>query len=136
MERDRHEGQETEHQMDLAQILRYHLGGPHFPLTSDAMKKVLTGHASREVLLSIVHVVVAGMACCSTLYLGHTLHNIFAVLQTPGSQIQSCSFKSEEARPSPHGNCIETICFIIPIYCNNAICASNITLLVHKTLLE
>ena len=30
-------------------------GGPHFPLTSDAMKKVLTGHASREVLLSIVH---------------------------------------------------------------------------------
>ena len=33
--------------------MRY--GGPHFPLTSDAMKKVLTGHASREVLLSIVH---------------------------------------------------------------------------------
>ena len=32
-------------------------GGPHFPLTSDAMKKVLTGHASREVLLSIVHAV-------------------------------------------------------------------------------
>ncbi|KAJ6834677.1 uncharacterized protein M6B38_333930 [Iris pallida] len=30
-------------------------GGPHFPLTSDALKKVLTGHASREVLLSIVH---------------------------------------------------------------------------------
>ena len=48
--------------------------------------------------------VVAGMACCSTLYLGHTLHNIFAVLQTPGSQIQSCSFKSKEAPPSPHGS--------------------------------
>ncbi|XP_020680741.1 uncharacterized protein LOC110098302 isoform X1 [Dendrobium catenatum] len=30
-------------------------GGSHFPLTSDALKKVLTGHASREVLLSIVH---------------------------------------------------------------------------------
>lgn len=30
-------------------------GGPRFPLTSDAMKKVLTGHASREVLLSIAH---------------------------------------------------------------------------------
>lgn len=31
-------------------------GGPHFPLTSDAFKKVLTGQASAEVLLSIVHV--------------------------------------------------------------------------------
>ncbi|XP_010252390.1 PREDICTED: uncharacterized protein LOC104593964 [Nelumbo nucifera] len=30
-------------------------GGPHFPLTSDALKKVLTGHASQDVLLSIVH---------------------------------------------------------------------------------
>lgn len=32
-------------------------GGPHFPLTSDALKKVLMGHASREVLLSICHAV-------------------------------------------------------------------------------
>ncbi|EEF40558.1 conserved hypothetical protein [Ricinus communis] len=30
-------------------------GGPHFPLTSDAFKKVLTGQASHEVLLSILH---------------------------------------------------------------------------------
>ncbi|KAJ4953584.1 hypothetical protein NE237_030416 [Protea cynaroides] len=30
-------------------------GGSHFPLTSDAFKKVLTGQASREVLLSIAH---------------------------------------------------------------------------------
>ncbi|PON95153.1 E3 ubiquitin-protein ligase [Trema orientale] len=30
-------------------------GGSHFPLTSDALKKVLTGQASREVLLSIAH---------------------------------------------------------------------------------
>ncbi|CAI9757789.1 unnamed protein product [Fraxinus pennsylvanica] len=30
-------------------------GGPHFPLTSDAFKKVLTGKASREVLQSIFH---------------------------------------------------------------------------------
>ncbi|CAN8303554.1 unnamed protein product [Cochlearia groenlandica] len=28
-------------------------GGPHFPLTSDALKKVLTGQASRDVFLSI-----------------------------------------------------------------------------------
>ncbi|KAF2297247.1 hypothetical protein GH714_019958 [Hevea brasiliensis] len=30
-------------------------GGPNFPLTSDALKKVLTGQASHEVLLSIAH---------------------------------------------------------------------------------
>jgi len=34
-------------------------GGAHFPLTSDAFKKVLTGQASSEVLLSLFHVV-----CC------------------------------------------------------------------------
>lgn len=28
-------------------------GGPHFPLTTDALKKVFTGQASREVFLSI-----------------------------------------------------------------------------------
>ncbi|KAL8144473.1 hypothetical protein V2J09_017505 [Rumex salicifolius] len=33
-------------------------GGPHFPLTSDAFKQVLTGQASRAVLLSIVHALV------------------------------------------------------------------------------
>ncbi|XP_010530102.1 PREDICTED: uncharacterized protein LOC104806751 isoform X2 [Tarenaya hassleriana] len=31
-------------------------GGPHFPLTSDALKQVLTGQASREVLLSVGNV--------------------------------------------------------------------------------
>ncbi|KAI3821345.1 hypothetical protein L1987_08911 [Smallanthus sonchifolius] len=30
-------------------------GGAHFPLTADALKKVLTGQASKEILLSIVH---------------------------------------------------------------------------------
>ncbi|KAG0485138.1 hypothetical protein HPP92_009217 [Vanilla planifolia] len=30
-------------------------GGPSFPLTPDALKKVLMGQASRDVLLSIVH---------------------------------------------------------------------------------
>ncbi|EPS73525.1 hypothetical protein M569_01233, partial [Genlisea aurea] len=32
-------------------------GGPHFPLTSDALKMVVRGEASREVLYSIVHAV-------------------------------------------------------------------------------
>ncbi|GLT93927.1 hypothetical protein SLE2022_116950 [Rubroshorea leprosula] len=30
-------------------------GGPHFPLTSDALKKVVTGQASWDVILSIAH---------------------------------------------------------------------------------
>uniref|UniRef100_A0A6M2EHB3 DUF2062 domain-containing protein n=1 Tax=Populus davidiana TaxID=266767 RepID=A0A6M2EHB3_9ROSI len=30
-------------------------GGPHFPLTSDALKQVFTGQASREVILSVAH---------------------------------------------------------------------------------
>lgn len=30
-------------------------GGPHFTLTSDALKKVVTGRASREVLLAVSH---------------------------------------------------------------------------------
>ena len=32
-------------------------GGPHFPLTSDALQKVLSGHASSEVLEIILHAV-------------------------------------------------------------------------------
>ncbi|KAM7253322.1 hypothetical protein ACFE04_025940 [Oxalis oulophora] len=32
-------------------------GGPHFELTSDAFKKVLTGQASSEVILSIAHAI-------------------------------------------------------------------------------
>lgn len=30
-------------------------GSPHFPLTADALKQVLTGHATHEILLSIFH---------------------------------------------------------------------------------
>nr|KAJ0200519.1 hypothetical protein LSAT_V11C600339630 [Lactuca sativa] len=33
----------------------YLTGGDHFSLTSDALKKVLTGKASKEILLSIAH---------------------------------------------------------------------------------
>uniref|UniRef100_A0A5B7C6B4 DUF2062 domain-containing protein n=1 Tax=Davidia involucrata TaxID=16924 RepID=A0A5B7C6B4_DAVIN len=48
-------------------------GGPHFPLTSDALKKVLTGHASREVLQSIFHALlgwlVAAPFILATLYI-------------------------------------------------------------------
>ncbi|KAD4385264.1 hypothetical protein E3N88_25432 [Mikania micrantha] len=36
-------------------------GGDHFPLTTDALKKVLTGKASKEILLSIVHALLGWM---------------------------------------------------------------------------
>ncbi|OWM91556.1 uncharacterized protein LOC116214959 [Punica granatum] len=44
-------------------------GGPHFPLTSDALKKVFTGQASREVLLSILHALI-GWAVAAPFILG------------------------------------------------------------------
>lgn len=48
-------------------------GGAHFPLTSDALKKVLTGQASHEVLLSIAHAllgwVVAAPIILAVLYI-------------------------------------------------------------------
>ncbi|KAK7401485.1 hypothetical protein VNO78_13009 [Psophocarpus tetragonolobus] len=37
-------------------------GGSHFPLTSDALKKVFTGQASREVLLSVAHALLGWLA--------------------------------------------------------------------------
>ena len=39
-------------------------GGPHFPLTPDALKKVVTGQASREVLLAVSHAVSSNHPCC------------------------------------------------------------------------
>ncbi|XP_050253421.1 uncharacterized protein LOC126699563 [Quercus robur] len=48
-------------------------GGPQFPFTSDAFKKVLTGQASHEVLLSVVHALlgwlVAAPFILATLYI-------------------------------------------------------------------
>ncbi|XP_004506459.1 uncharacterized protein [Cicer arietinum] len=44
-------------------------GAPHFLLTSDALKKVLTGHASSELLLSIAHALL-GWVVASPLILG------------------------------------------------------------------
>ncbi|KAI3464250.1 hypothetical protein Pfo_020913 [Paulownia fortunei] len=44
-------------------------GGPHFPLTSDAFKKVLTGQASQEVLQSIFHALL-GWLVAAPLILG------------------------------------------------------------------
>ncbi|KAK4781979.1 hypothetical protein SAY86_016081 [Trapa natans] len=50
-------------------------GGPHFPLTSDALKRVLTGQASREVLLSILHAII-GWAVAAP-FIVATLYMIF-----------------------------------------------------------
>ncbi|XP_004499723.1 uncharacterized protein [Cicer arietinum] len=50
-------------------------GGPHFPLTSDALKKVLTGQASHEVILSVAHALL-GWLTASPFILG-TLYIVF-----------------------------------------------------------
>ncbi|WOL14277.1 hypothetical protein Cni_G23057 [Canna indica] len=44
-------------------------GGPHFPLTSDAFKKVITGQASRDILVSILHALL-GWLIAAPLILG------------------------------------------------------------------
>lgn len=46
-------------------------GGPHFPLTSDALKRVLTGEASHELLLSIGHAVGTTIMSCIS-YFSHS----------------------------------------------------------------
>ncbi|BBH08699.1 hypothetical protein Prudu_020959 [Prunus dulcis] len=43
-------------------------GGAHFPLTSDAFKKVLTGQASREVLLSIAHALLGWLVAAPLIF--------------------------------------------------------------------
>ncbi|KAM0940215.1 hypothetical protein DsansV1_C19g0161531 [Dioscorea sansibarensis] len=50
-------------------------GGPHFPLTSDALRKVFTGQASRDVLLSIIHALL-GWFVAAPFILG-TLYTFF-----------------------------------------------------------
>ncbi|KAK4285059.1 hypothetical protein QN277_001804 [Acacia crassicarpa] len=50
-------------------------GGPHFRLTSDALKKVLTGQASHEVLSSIAHALL-GWLVAAPFILG-TLYIVF-----------------------------------------------------------
>ncbi|WJX30405.1 hypothetical protein P8452_18947 [Trifolium repens] len=50
-------------------------GGPHFPLTSDALKKVLTGQASHEIILSVVNALLGWLAA-SPFILG-TLYIVF-----------------------------------------------------------
>ncbi|KAF7836383.1 hypothetical protein G2W53_011242 [Senna tora] len=50
-------------------------GGPHFPLTSGALKKVFTGEASHELLLAIAHALL-GWLVASPFILG-TLYIVF-----------------------------------------------------------
>ncbi|RDY07544.1 hypothetical protein CR513_08328, partial [Mucuna pruriens] len=76
-------------------------GGPHFPLTSDALKKVLTGQASRDVILSVAHALlgwlVASPFILGTLYIvllpcfKFLVHKFSTVPSTPKKQLHSHS---------------------------------------------
>ncbi|OAY23812.1 uncharacterized protein LOC110605883 [Manihot esculenta] len=74
-------------------------GGPHFPLTSDALKKVLTGQASHEVLSSIAHALlgwlVAAPFILAILYI--VFFPFFNVLVRKFSSVTS----SPEKSPNP-----------------------------------
>ncbi|KAJ4829476.1 hypothetical protein Tsubulata_001411 [Turnera subulata] len=50
-------------------------GGPHFPLTTDALKKVLTGQASREVIVSIANALLGWLVAAP--FILAALHVIF-----------------------------------------------------------
>ncbi|XP_027348459.1 uncharacterized protein LOC113860029 [Abrus precatorius] len=67
-------------------------GGSHFPLTSDALKKVLTGQASREVILSVVHALI-GWLVASPFILG-----VLYVMLLPCFKILIRKFSSSEGR--------------------------------------
>ncbi|KAJ8759519.1 hypothetical protein K2173_007136 [Erythroxylum novogranatense] len=68
-------------------------GGSHFPLTSDALKKVLTGQASHDVILSIAHALlgwlVAGPFILAALY----------IISLPCFKILVCKFSTVTSTP-------------------------------------
>ncbi|XP_058192319.1 uncharacterized protein LOC131309739 [Rhododendron vialii] len=68
-------------------------GGPHFPLTSDALKKVLTGQASREILYSILNALL-GWLVAAPFILG-VLH----LLLLPCCKILVCKFSTAPSSP-------------------------------------
>ncbi|KAL3638600.1 hypothetical protein CASFOL_016507 [Castilleja foliolosa] len=70
-------------------------GGPHFPLSSDALKKVFTGQASKEVLHSIFHALL-GWAVAAPFILGGLY-----VLSLPCFKILVRKFGADAVQTSP-----------------------------------
>ncbi|XP_030550732.1 uncharacterized protein LOC115755462 [Rhodamnia argentea] len=69
------------------------LGGPHFPLTTDALKKVLMGQASREVLLSICHALLGWLVAAPFIFA------FLCVLSLPCFNLLVSKFKSGSSSP-------------------------------------
>ncbi|KAK7271395.1 hypothetical protein RJT34_27253 [Clitoria ternatea] len=79
-------------------------GGSHFPLTSDALKKVLTGQASHEVILSVARALL-GWAAASPFIFG-TLYVVFL----PCFKVLVRKFSSVPLSPkNPHPNSEEKL---------------------------
>ena len=64
-------------------------GGPHFPLTSDALKKVFTGQASRDVFFKHWKCATR-MAHSGTICDRCTIHHVSPMFQNTCPQIQLC----------------------------------------------
>ncbi|XP_031476822.1 uncharacterized protein LOC116248268 [Nymphaea colorata] len=82
-------------------------GGPHFPLTTDALRKVLTGEASRDVLISIYHALlgwfIAAPVILAVLYVlffpcFRYLIRKFSIPSAPSAPLYSLSEISAKAR--------------------------------------
>ncbi|KAF3787574.1 hypothetical protein EJ110_NYTH22612 [Nymphaea thermarum] len=82
-------------------------GGPHFPLTTDALRKVLTGEASRDVLISIYHALlgwfIAAPVILAVLYVlffpcFKYLIRKFSIPSAPSAPLYSLSEISAKAR--------------------------------------
>ncbi|KAL6512179.1 hypothetical protein OROGR_021776 [Orobanche gracilis] len=77
-------------------------GGPHFPLSSDALKKVFTGQASKEVLQGILHALL-GWLVAAPFILGSLY-----LLSLPCFKILVRKFNPVPASPKkPHGSSSE-----------------------------
>ncbi|KAF3776988.1 hypothetical protein EJ110_NYTH46822 [Nymphaea thermarum] len=85
-------------------------GGPHFPLTTDALRKFLTGEASRDVLISIYHALlgwlIAAPVILAVLYVlffpcFKYLIRKFSIPSAPSAPLYSLSEVSAKARKPP-----------------------------------
>ena len=71
-------------------------GSGHFPLTADALKNVLTGHASKDVLLSIVHAVSEQLI--SHYFLVHSIGALALLFVCRGTDIGALPLLITDAR--------------------------------------
>ncbi|CAL1351995.1 unnamed protein product [Linum trigynum] len=79
------------------------IGGPHFPLTSDALKKVLTGEASHEVVQSVLHALLGWLVAAPAI-----LGALFVIL-LPCFKVLVVKFHSVPSSPRQSGGILSDV---------------------------